>query len=293
VDELVSGIDHTLVWLDGKVLTGAEATVSVLDHGFTVGDGVFETLKVVHGTPFALDRHLLRLRASADGLGLAAPADDDVRAACAGVLAAWSTRATDRGDDWPDGACARLRITLTSGTGPAGSGRGTRRPTLVVTMAPLVPAEPATTVVTVPWRRNEHAATVGVKTTSYADNVMALAAAQAAGATEALMANTAGNLCEGTGSNVFVVIDNQLLTPPLSSGCLAGVTRALVLESGCGVVQRDIAFDALGDASEIFLTSTTRDVQAVTAVDGRLLPEVPGPHTARAIDAFAVIARQC
>jgi branched-chain amino acid aminotransferase len=274
---------QTLVWLNGQVVAGADAMVSALDHGFTVGDGVFETLKVVDGTPFALDRHLARLHASATGLGLTAPDDAHIRSACDELLDAWATGI---------GGDVRLRITLTSGAGPMGSGRGTRNPTLVVMVAPLGTGDPTTTVATVPWRRNELGATAGIKTTSYADNVMALASARAVGATEALLANTAGNLCEGTGSNVFVVIDGELLTPPLSSGCLAGVTRTLVLESGCGAVERDVVFEALADASEIFLTSTIRDVQAVTAVDGRPVPGAPGPHTLRAMDAFDQIARR-
>jgi branched-chain amino acid aminotransferase len=105
------------------------------------------------------------------------------------------------------------------------------------------------------------------------------------------MANVAGNLCEGTGSNVFVVINDELLTPPLSSGCLAGVTRALVLESNCGAIERDVPFGALAEATEVFLTSTTRDVQAVVAIDGRRLADAPGPHTLRAIESFEAIAR--
>jgi len=291
-------IEQTLVWLDGQVVAGGDAMVSALDHGFTVGDGVFETLKVVDGAPFAMDRHLTRLHASATGLGLPAPDDNHIRAACDELLAAWASGASDA----CVGGDARLRITLTSGAGPMGSGRGTRNPTLVVMVAPLGTTEPTTTVATVPWRRNELGATAGIKTTSYADNVMALAAARAVGATEALLANTAGNLCEGTGSNVFVVIEDQLLTPPLSSGCLAGVTRALVLESGCGAIERDVAFEALTRASEIFVTSTIRDVQAVTAVDGRPVGDTPGPHTLathtmgphtrRAIDAFGEMARR-
>ena len=90
----------------------------------------------------------------------------------------------------------------------------------------------------VPWRRNQHGALTGVKTTSYAENVVALAAARAAGVGEALLANTAGELCEGTGTNVFCVLDGVPCTPPLSSGCLAGVTRALVLAWCPQVVER-------------------------------------------------------
>lgn len=100
-----------------------------------------------------------------------------------------------------------------------------------------------------------------------------------------MFANTAGQLCEGTGSNVFVVIGGRLLTPALASGCLAGITRRLVVD-WCGAEETDLPLDALQQAEEIFLTSTLRDVQAVTRVDDRELPG-PGPVTAKAMAVFA------
>jgi branched-chain amino acid aminotransferase len=115
---------------------------------------------------------------------------------------------------------------------------------------------------------------VGLKTTSYADNVMALAWAHERGASEAILLNTRGELCEGTGSNVFVVIEGQVLTPPLSSGCLAGITRQLVLE-WTAAQEADLDATALRQASEAFLTSSTRDVQPIIAVDGIELPAGP------------------
>ena len=93
-------------------------------------------------------------------------------------------------------------------------------------------------------------------------------------------------LCEGTGSNVFVVLDGELVTPPLASGCLAGVTRALVLE-WTGAVERDVPLGALLEADEVFLTSSTRDVQAVHAVGDDVYPDAPGPLTRQAAATFA------
>jgi branched-chain amino acid aminotransferase len=262
------------VWLDGRLVERGEATVSAFDHGFTVGDGVFETCKVAYGRPFALTRHLARLAASARAMGLPEPADGLVRDAVAAVLA--------EADGVP---LARLRITWTGGPGPLGSGRGDAPATLFVAAAPI-PAPPAAeSVAVVPWRRNEHAATTGVKTTSYAENVVALAYARRAGAGEALLANTAGELCEGTGSNVFVVRGGRVSSPPLASGCLAGVTRALVLAWCPEVVEEPLPLSALAGADEVFLTSSTRDVQPVAAVDGR--PYGPGPVTARIAAEFA------
>ncbi|MGH9085264.1 MAG: aminotransferase class IV [Acidimicrobiales bacterium] len=266
-----------LVWIDGELVSAATATVSVFDHGLTVGDGVFETLKAVDGVPFAARRHLERLHRSASGLGLAVPAsDDELRAAMAAVLASTTH------------ALARVRITVTGGFAPLGSERGDRGPTTIVAAGPLVPPSPTTAVCVVPWPRNERGAMAGVKTTSYAENVVALAHARAKSCTEAIFATTTGLLCEGTGSNVFAVIDGRLVTPPLSSGCLAGVTRDLVL-AVTDAVEEDISMAEFAAADEVFLTSTGRDVQPVDRVDDRPLA-APGLVTRLAATAFAELA---
>lgn len=262
-------------WVNGKVLDNiSDPAVSIADHGFTVGDGVFEAVKVVDGIPFALTRHLNRLASSARGLGLPPVDDAWVRRAVAESLA---------GQDLPLG---RLRVTYTGGEAPLGSGRGDHPPTLTCVAAAADPLPESTSVVTVPWPRNELGALAGLKTTSYAENVIALARAAEQGATEALFGNIAGNICEGTGTNIFYVIDGQLRTPTLASGCLAGVTRALVLE-WVGARELDEPLQVLERASEIFLVSTTRDVQAVHTLDGRSYP-APGPVTAQAAKTWAV-----
>ncbi|MDX6352478.1 MAG: branched-chain amino acid aminotransferase [Streptomyces sp.] len=262
------------IWVDGGLRDEDAATVSVMDHGLTVGDGVFETLKAVDGAAFAMDRHLRRLARSAQGLGLPEPDLDQVRRAGEAVLAA---------NPMPYG---RLRITYTGGTSPLGSERGDTGPTLVVALGTASVRPDTTAVVTVPWTRNEKGALAGLKTTSYGENVVALAQAHRNGASEALFANTQGRLCEGTGSNIFVVIGGKLLTPPLASGCLAGITRELVAEWS-GAEEADLPFDALDEAEELFLTSTLRDVQGIHAIDGRPVPGAPGPVTAKAMRTFA------
>jgi branched-chain amino acid aminotransferase len=261
------------VWVGGALSELEDARVSVLDHGMTVGDGIFETVKAVRGRPFALTRHLERLARSAEGLGLPEPDLDEVRRACAAVLDA---------NPMPLG---RLRITYTGGLSPLGSDRGTDGPTLVVAIGETARRPDSTSVVTVPWTRNERGALTGLKTTSYAENVVALARAHRHGASEALFANTVGRLCEGTGSNVFVVLDGELHTPPLASGCLAGITRALTVE-WTGAKETDLPLEVLDSAEEIFLTSTLRDVQAVVRLDGRAVGEGPGPVTAKAMRVF-------
>ncbi|GFH38634.1 aminotransferase class IV [Streptomyces pacificus] len=261
------------IWVNGGIRDAGNAVVSVFDHGLTVGDGVFETVKATGGGLFALTRHLDRLTRSARGLGLPDPDHDELRRACGAVLEA---------NPMPLG---RLRITYTGGPAPLGSDRGGKGPSLVVALTATTRRPDSTAVITVPWARNERGALAGLKTTSYAENVVALARARERGASESIFANTLGQLCEGTGSNVFVVVGGQLLTPPLASGCLAGVTRALTAE-WTGAQEADLPMDVLERAEEVFLTSTTRDVQAVHRVDGRELAGAPGPLTAKAMRIF-------
>jgi branched-chain amino acid aminotransferase len=262
------------VWVDGRLLEDpTEPALRVDDHGVTVGDGVFEAVKVVEGRPFALSRHLARLARSAVGLGLPSPDEDAVRRGVDAVLA---------GLDLP---LARLRVTYTGGPAPLGSGRGSSPPTLVVVAGPLAPAAATTSVVTVPWPRNERGALAGLKTTSYAENVVALAYAHERGATEGVFANLAGRLCEGTGSNVCYAVDGEVRTPSLASGCLAGISRELLLE-WYGVREVDEPVEVLAAADEVFLVSTTRDVQPVARCDGREL-DAPGPLTRECMRAWA------
>lgn len=262
-------------WVNGSVVDDAAATVSAYDHGFVVGDGVFETLKVVAGQPFAITRHLERLARSAAGLGIAVDLDL-VRAAVTETLAAADAS-----------AALRLRITLTGGPGPLGSERGAAGPTLVVATAPMPSWGATAAVVVAPWVRNERSAVTGLKTTSYAENVIALADAKRRGASEAIFRNTLGHVCEGTGSNLFFEHDGTLVTPTLASGCLAGVTRALLVEWLPDVIELDLPIEALHETSEAFLASSTRDVQPIATVDGRALSAAPGPLTRSAAETFA------
>jgi len=267
--------DGGIVWLDGELVPVGEARLPVTDHGLTVGDGLFETMLVVDGAAFALNRHLRRLNRSASGLGLTPPPDGELRLAVAAAIAA-------------NPGCGRVRLTLTGGPGPAGTTRGGAAPTVLVVCSPPPDWPPAEHVATVHWTRNERGALAGLKTTSYAENVIALAEANERGAGEAIFANTKGELCEGTGTNVFLVVDGVLVTPPLSSGCLAGVTRELVCEL-VEVEERAVPLAALAEASEAFLTSSTRDVHPIETVDGVRLASVAGPCTTAAADALLAL----
>jgi branched-chain amino acid aminotransferase len=264
--------------MNGELLPDDEARISVFDHGLVVGDGVFETIKVVDGVPFALTRHLDRLTRSAVGLGLAEPDLDEIRAAAQAVI--------DASGKPP---LARLRVTVTAGIAALGSERGGSPLTTILALAEQAPAARDVDVVVVPWPRNEHGALVGLKTTSYAENVRALAYAAERGGHEAIFANTAGNLCEGTGTNVFVVTGGRLVTPPLAAGCLAGVTRALVIE-WADALEEDLPVGALATAEEAFLCGTTRDVQPIRNVNGTALPLPPGPVTRKVTEVFEMRA---
>lgn len=270
--------------MNGELSPFEDARISPLDHGLVVGDGVFETLRVYGGVPFAWTRHLDRLRASATGLGLSAPDAGELRAAADAVLAA--NGLTE----------ARLRITITGGPAPPGSRRAPVAPTAIVIAFEIEPPAPNGSVMVVPWTRNEGGALAGLKTISYAENVRALAWVEERGATEAIFANTLGNLCEATGSNVFLVLDGICCTPPLAAGCLNGVTRQLVLqlgdEIGVPVEERDIPVGHLRGADEAFVTSTVREVQPITSVDGHDLPVAPGPLTTRLAEAFTALRKR-
>jgi branched-chain amino acid aminotransferase len=271
--EIVGFTGMDAVWVDGSLKPADQPVVTAFDHGLLTGDGVFETLRVRNGHAFAVRLHLERLARSAAAMGLVPPEAATLRRALEEVIDA--NRLAD----------GRLRVTVTGGQAPLGSDRGTVGATTIVAGGRLAPWPPSTDVTVVPWPRNEKGALAGVKSTSYGENVVALAYARARGASEAIFANTAGQLCEGTGSNVFVVRDGRLLTPPLSAGCLDGVTRGLVIRT-TGAVEEDVPISLLGEAEEAFLTSTTRDIQPIRAVNGRSLAGCPGKLTAAAQNAL-------
>lgn len=252
------GLSAVRVWVDGA-LVGPGGTVRALDHGITVGDGVFETCKVVDGEVFALTRHHDRMDRSLAALGLEPLDRDRIGEGIRAVLAEGGM---------PFG---RLRYTVTAGLGPLGSDRVEGAATYVVTAIDQEPLGPTTSALVVPWTRNERGALTGVKSTSYAENVVALAAAKARGHSEAILANTAGMLCEGTGTNVFVVTGDTVRTPGLGSGPLAGVTRGLVVEwlreDGVDVVEEALPLSVLAEADEIWLSSSIRDITALHRLD--------------------------
>jgi branched-chain amino acid aminotransferase len=243
------------IWLNGRLYEDPhQATVAGTDHGLVVGDGVFETLKVTERGAFAVRRHLNRLNRSAAALGLPEPDHGQIREAIDAVL---------DGRDFPR---AKLRIIYTGGRGPLGSEAAYGPPTIIIMLAPVDVSPRLTSIVTAPWTRNEHGALAGVKSTSYAENVRGLGYAANHDASEAIFLNTAGHVCEGTGTNIFVVFGDKVITPPLTSGPLAGVTRELIMEWSA-VEQGDLTLDEAKRADEVFITSSMRDVQGVEQWD--------------------------
>lgn len=283
-------------WIGGQVLPADEAVVSVLDRGLLLGEGVYETCSVIDGQAFALTRHLQRLRRSAAIVGLDVPGtDDDLRAACSSVLHALVDPSAERSehaevegaaDRAVTGRRDRVRITVTGGSGPLGPDRGPAEPMLWITAGPTSPWAPTARVVGSPWPIEHRRPTVGAKTTARVDLGLALVDARRRGADEAVLTNSAGMLCEGTGSNVFLVLDGELHTPSLASGCLAGVTRDLVGTLVAVVERDDLTMEDLRRAPEAFLTSSTRDVHPISTVDDRPLHPVPGPVSRQAAAAL-------
>lgn len=262
-----------VVWMDGVLYPPNEPLLAVSNHGVTVGDGVFETLAVKNGDPFALTRHLARLQFSLDRMGMQPVDIPTIRQAIRQVIN------EDPGD------VARLRITVVSGPGPMGSARGTGKPNVIIWGGPGS-APRQCRAVRSPWKRNERSAIAGVKSTSYAENVVMAQFAARQGADEALMSNTFGYLCEGTGSNVFIERRGEIVTPPLSSGCLAGITRGLVLEWGAragmpvrvaapGELEMSVLEEVRHGDAFAAVSSSTRGIAPVVWLDGVDVQEGP------------------
>ncbi|MFG1181420.1 aminotransferase class IV [Xanthobacter versatilis] len=243
------------LWLGTGLVAQDDARLSPFDRGFTLGDGLFETLRVREGAVLRLDAHLARLAAGAGVLGLPLPTLD-LSAALA---------ATAEANDLTEGV---LRLTLSRGTGP----RGVLPPaepnlTLVITAAPLpAPAPPARLVIAQGTRRNDRSPLAQVKSLNYLDNILARQEAARRGADDGVLLNTREGVAETSIANLFAVIGGDLVTPPLAEGVLPGIMRAAVLTEGAG--ERPLTVEDLSRAEEIFLTSAL-GIRSVKALEGR------------------------
>ena len=280
-----------MVNVNGRVLDQEHAVVSVFDHGFLYGEGVYETLRTYDGQPFLLDRHMRRLRRSAGMMALTVPlSDDEIAERFRETMGAASLGA--------DGREAYIRLLITRGVGELSYDPATcPLPSVVVIVKPLIDLpfdtyDRGVTAVLVSVVRN-HPDTVNplIKSNNLLNNALAMQEAVRRGAFEGIMRNYRGELAECTTANLFIVGDGAALTPPVDSGLLPGITREFLFELGPEVgvpVREQILHDAdLFGASEAFLTSTTREIVPIVQVDERTIGGGrPGPVTLLLLDRF-------
>ncbi len=257
-----------MIFLNGRLVSPREARIDPRDRGLLLGDGLFETLLCRSGRPLDLTPHYQRLAAGARGLGISLTlSEDEVAQAIAGLLAA---------EALTDGAAA-LRITLTRGPGPRGLlPPRAGDPTVMISAEAWSRPDPAPAAAVIAGvRRNEHSPSASLKTLNYLDNIMARREAEERGADEALMLNTAGRLCCGTASNLFLVLGDRLATPPIAEGALPGITRAAILERaprlGIAVEEKPLPAEALASARDLFVTNSLIGLRRVTSVDGKAI----------------------
>jgi len=270
------------IYLNDRFVPQEEAVVSVFDHGFLYGDGVFETLRAYRGLVFKLSDHLARLERSAARIQLCLPVSIE--------RLAYLTREALSRNQLQD---AYLRITVSRGAGEIGLDPALcKTPTLVIIAKPFQPypesfyADGVSVMIAKARRNLPEALPPQVKSLNFLNNILAKMEAKAADAYEALMLNHRGDIAEGTVSNVFVVYDGRLRTPSADCGILEGVTRSLVLqvasELGIPADETRLNVEDLLAADECFLTNTTQEVLPVTRVDGhRIGNGRPGPLTRR------------
>jgi branched-chain amino acid aminotransferase len=274
--------------VNGRIGGEREAVVSVFDHGFLYGEGVYETLRTYNRRLFQYERHVRRLRRSAQMISLEVPFTDDALAAEVDRTLSEAAFAAE----------AYIRVLLTRGVGELTyDPKATPSPTLVVIVKPHVDPPPeayarGVGVVIVDIIRN-HPGSVSplIKSNNLMNSALAMQDALRRGAFEGVMRNYRGELTECTTANLFMVRGGAVLTPPLDAGLLPGITRELIFEIG-----RDIGIDVreavlhdehLYGADEAFLTSTTREAVPIVEADGRTIGNGhPGPITLRLLETF-------
>jgi len=286
-----------MIWVNGQGVSADSLHLSALDRGFTLADGVFETMRVYDGHAFRLDAHMRRLSDATSALGIPLPTDigEVVRRAVVEASASGLREAS-------------VRLTVSRGVGSPGlAPPASPQPTIVLAIAPPPAFSPeiyasGVTVHVASGRRNERAMTAGLKTIAFTDSVLALAEARAAGADDAIFLDTQGHVSEATSSNVFSAAaarSNVLVTPPLSCGALPGVTRAAVIELaraiGLDVEVRPIEHDELLASREVFFTSSLRAIAPAVRIDGRSVGNgKPGSLTRPVMEAYAaLVSREC
>ena len=269
-----------MVSIDGRVVEGGEARVSVFDRGFLYGDSVFEVFRTYGGVPFAEREHLERLKRSADRLMIPMPVSLEALSSEVGA----TLEAAGQGEWY-------IRVVITRGTGPLTYDPSTATaPLRVIITAPLSvpPAEHYERGIGVSLLRasrpTDDARASGAKASNYLANLLAVHEAKQAGAEEALMLGARGQILEGASSNIFIVRDGKVRTPEPEPGILVGITRATVLAAARAqaieVEEGEVRPEDLYGADEAFITSSIREVMPVVSADGRTIGSgAPGPVT--------------
>lgn len=274
--------EESIVWINGEHMPANDVPLSIFDLGVAVGLGVFETLIAYRGVMPSFNLHWDRLEAAAAVVKLDLPPREIIMEAVMQTLAV---------NDLTKNKRVRVRITLGAGEHAVTAKKISREVGnyLIISAVPQNAPAPHAELAVVPMRYNEYGALAGVKTTSYAENILAYRHAAKQGGDEAVILNTSGHLCECAMSNLFLVKDGAVLTPSLSSGCLPGVTRSVVLDL-CSdhqipVKQLDLSEDDLFSADEIFITSSAREVQAARVLESDMV--CPGEITQRLAAAYS------
>jgi branched-chain amino acid aminotransferase len=250
------------IWVNGAVVVKEEAKISATDRGFTLGDGLFETMLWTGKQIRFLDDHLARLTKSAMALGLTMPFEGEA------IKAGLEALAQDA-----QGQTAALRLTLTRGTGPRGLAiADTTTPLLLATIAPFEAPASLATLKTVAIKRNAGAPSARYKTLSYLDNVMALQEARALGGNEAIMLGTTGFVACASSANIVIAYQGQNLTPALDDGALPGIVRGRLLAAGV-VKEANVDAQMMAHCTNCALTNALMSVRSVGAIDGRILAD--------------------
>ena len=257
------------LWCNGQWLAAGAFPAAPLDRGAILGLALFETLLAIDGAVVFCERHLARLAAGCERFGWVAPQQQFAE------LPRAMTRLLEIAGH--GAGRARIRLTVTAGTGALADLASGADRLVWMAASPLADALATLAVNVATWPRNERGALSGLKCASYAENLVALDQARRAGFDETLFFNTSGALCEAATANVFLVRNGFLTTPPLASGCLAGITRGVVLELAAreGIACEEVALGQadLDRADEVIVTSATRGPVPVSRVGQRPLPQ--------------------
>jgi branched-chain amino acid aminotransferase len=286
------------VYLNGRIVSEADAKISVLDHGFLYGDGVFEGIRAYNGRIFCIDEHIDRLYESAESIMIKIPINrKEMKNAIIETV---------RRNDLKD---AYIRPVVSRGKGALGlDPRGCAEPTIVIIVdtetrhpedmraKPL--SQQGIKVITTAWRRNgPDILSPRIKSTNYLNNILAKLQANAVGAQDAIFLNEQGYVCELTGDNLFIIKNARLITPPLWLGVLDGITRREVLrvaaDQGFETAEEPLTQHDLYTSDECFCTATRIEVLPIVWIDGRQIGEgMPGPITVKLMEAYIELAKR-